>query len=146
MADAAGIKECKKAAVHVSRITGLKTGYGNAHFKAISLWGPFVRVDVAGSKQKTSVKDIIRARTAILKILEEFYKKHSPREAGTRLILRNIGIHGDFLIVSQNAELIPRLPPPMRAAATKRHKSELGEFAKFLRRNAPKSAFIFRRQ
>ena len=122
----------REVAVQIHRITGYKTAYGNDHFKAIGVAGPFVRVDVGNSDKKSSSKKTLESRALILKTLERFYSKTPATDAGSRLILRNIGIYGDFLIINQNAETIVKLSPPVRRKSLERHTKEFDRLAKFL--------------
>jgi hypothetical protein len=126
------LKECRDVAVQIARITGLKTGYGNDYFKALEVGGSFVRIDLGDSK-KISSRKIIKSRAAVLKILERFHKKYQPNDLGFRLILRNVGNRGDFLIVNQNAELFGYLSASSRRKIVKRHQEAFRQFAKFLR-------------
>jgi hypothetical protein len=91
-----------------------------------------VRIDLGDSKKISSSK-IIESRATVLKVLEQFHKKHQPTDLGSRLTLRNVGNRGDFLIVNQNAELFGYLAAPSRKIILKHHKEMFRQFAKFLK-------------
>jgi hypothetical protein len=128
--------EVKEVAVEIKRITGFKTAYGNDSFDGIGVSGPFVRVDIDNAEKKSFSNKVFATRNAVLKILDRFYKKHSPVDLGSRFVLRSIGIYGDFLIVNQNADIIATVPKVLQKKALGRHTKEFVAFAKFLKKSS----------
>jgi len=119
----------EKASRELARISRLKTGYGDDNLPAIDVQGPFVHVYIGSPKNH---KKIVTARNSILKILRTFYRKYSPTDLGSRLILRKIGVHGDFLIVNQNADVISFFQGAARKTILRKHAMEFKRFATFL--------------
>jgi hypothetical protein len=123
--------EPRIVARELTRITGYKTGYGNDNFKALDVRGPFVHVYIGGAKK--NYKKAVAARNSVLKILNRYYgSKASVSNLGARLILRKIGIYGDFLIVNQDSDMIDSFPRTTRGNMLKKHMAEFGAFGKFL--------------
>lgn len=129
-------EETRNVATEIHRITSLKTAYGSDRFDGIGVSGPFVRVDIGNTEKKSFSSKVFETRTVILKILDRFYKIHSPVDFGSRLILRSIGIYGDFLIVNQNADIVATAPKVLQKKALGQHTKEFVAFAKFLKKNS----------